>query len=793
MHTIETAVQHPSRMRNMAIIAHVDHGKTTIADRLLAKASMLREQGVAKECRMDTGKMEAERGITIKATSTGLLYTQEGILVNLIDCPGHVDFNSEVSAALRITDGALVVVDCVEGVCVQTETVLRQALEEGVTPVLFLNKVDRAIGELQLSPEEAYVRFGCTIAAVNAIISEYNEAFEVCPTKGTVIFGSGLFGWAFTLRSLAAARGMRCKSQHLWGEWYADAKANKIVKVPPSATDERTFVSQVLQPLYRLHTIAADGDESKLAAFAKRQGLTMPPAEARVKDTARALLRKWLPCADAIVQTAAAHLPAPFTSQQVRATSLYDGPESDLACQTMASCDPEGPLMVYITKLVPMPEGKKLIALGRVFSGTARPGEKVTVIEPQYGQRHKAKITAVKIMMVDKMLDLDSAPAGALVGLLGIDRLGTVTSDPEACALRALALKVSPVVSVAVSAKKKAETSRLVETLRHLAKTDMSLLLEHDDETGEHCLVGTGELHIESALHDLAEMLPSGLGFNAGEPAVRARETVGGQGEICLAKSGNKHNRIYARAVPLSEEVESLLEQGALTNDTDEKQRADLLSAEGWDRSEARRKVLRISGSNILVDCTEGLNMQEVMEHLAAAFDSVMAGGVLTHSPTVGVRMEIHDGTRWHKERTHRGPAQMVEPARRAFMATLLTASTRLREPIFRVQVQVPEEMAEKVCSTLKQRRGVITDYSVERLATVEAHVPVEQSFGLSGELRKVTAGYAFPQCEFCKWKEIPGDPLQPGTLASATVAKTRARKKLPEKLPVASDLMDKL
>jgi len=268
----------------------------------------------------------------------------------------------------------------------------------------------------------------------------------------------------------------------------------------------------------------------------------------------------------------------------------------------------------------------------------------------------------------------------------------------------------------------------------------------------------------------------------------------GGEGEICLAKSGNKHNRIYARAVPISEEVEALLEQGTLTNDTDEKQRADLLSADpGWDRSEARRKVLRISGNNILVDCTEGLNMQEVMEHLAVAFDSVMVGGVLTHSPTAGVRMEIHDGTRWHKERTHRGPAQMVEPARRAFMATLLTASPRLREPIFRVQVQVPEAMAEKVCSTLKQRRGVITGYSVERLATVEAHVPVAQSFGVSGELRKATAGYAFPMCEFCKWKEIPGDPLLPDSLASATVDKTRARKKMPAKLPVASDLMDKL
>lgn len=797
MRTIADAAQMPARMRNLAIIAHVDHGKTTIADRLLAKASMLREQGVAKACKMDTGTMEAERGITIKATSTGLLYRDENLLINLIDCPGHVDFNGEVTAALRITDGALVVVDCVEGVCVQTETVLRQALEEGVRPILFLNKVDRAIGELQLSPEDAYTRFASTIDAVNVIIREYREDFTVHPEDNTVIFGSGLFGWAFTLASFAAAtprlQHLACNTKFLWGDRWANKSTGKIVKSPPSAGAERTFVANVLQPLYRLHHIADTGDIEKLAQFVKRNALPMPAQEPRCKDMVRSLLRKWLNCADTIVSTAAARLPSPFESQRERAEQLYTGDASDAACVSMRRCDANGPLIVYITKLVPLGEGKKLIALGRVFSGTVRPGQKVNVIEHSHDKQISGKISSVKMVMVDKMESLDSAPAGALVGLVGIDKLGTVVSDPATCSMRAPCLAVSPVVSVAVSAKNKSDTARVVDALRRLAKTDASLTLEHDEETDEHCLVGAGELHIESALHDLGETLPAGVQFNASEPAVRCREMATEEGRVCLAKSSNKHNRIFARAVPLDMATEDLLERGVVTQQTDEKTRSEEFAAVGWDRNEARKKVARISGSNVLVDCTTGLNINEVLEHLAAAFDSVIAAGVLAGSPVVGVRMEIHEGTKWHKDRKHRGPAEMVPAATRAFKATLLTASPRLREPIFEVKVQVPEAMADKTCSVLKQLRGDIRQLEYDRLITVEAHVPVEESFGLSGELRKVTAGYAFPQCAFSHWREIPGNPLEAGNLASAVVEKTRTRKRLPPQVPTVESLEDKL
>merc|ERR1719270_2040358 len=250
-------------IRNMSVIAHVDHGKSTLTDSLVAKAGII-AASKAGECRAtDTRKDEQERCITIKSTAISMYFEmlqkdldfckQEkaktadgkdelGFLINLIDSPGHVDFSSEVTAALRVTDGALVVVDCVSGVCVQTETVLRQAIAERIRPVLMMNKMDLALLTLQLEKEDLYQTFQRIIENVNVIVGTYGEDdgpmgdIQVDPKNGTVGFGSGLHGWAFTLKDFAKMYVNKFKIEEsalmkrLWGNQFYHQKEKKWYK-----------------------------------------------------------------------------------------------------------------------------------------------------------------------------------------------------------------------------------------------------------------------------------------------------------------------------------------------------------------------------------------------------------------------------------------------------------------------------------------------------------------------------------------------------------------------------------
>uniref|UniRef100_A0A8C5X5E0 Elongation factor 2 n=1 Tax=Malurus cyaneus samueli TaxID=2593467 RepID=A0A8C5X5E0_9PASS len=292
---IRAIMDKKANIRNMSVIAHVDHGKSTLTDSLVCKAGIIASARAGETRFTDTRKDEQERCITIKSTAISLFYELSendlafikqskdgsGFLINLIDSPGHVDFSSEVTAALRVTDGALVVVDCVSGVCVQTETVLRQAIAERIKPVLMMNKMDRALLELQLEPEELYQTFQRIVENVNVIISTYGEGesgpmgnIMIDPVLGTVGFGSGLHGWAFTLKQFAemyvakfAAKGdaqlspaERAKKvedmmKKLWGDRYFDPATGKFSKSATSPDGKklpRTFCQLILDPIFKV-------------------------------------------------------------------------------------------------------------------------------------------------------------------------------------------------------------------------------------------------------------------------------------------------------------------------------------------------------------------------------------------------------------------------------------------------------------------------------------------------------------------------------------------------------------
>ncbi|CAM5112804.1 unnamed protein product [Eretmochelys imbricata] len=545
---IRAIMDKKSNIRNMSVIAHVDHGKSTLTDSLVSKAGIIASAKASETRFTDTQKDEQERCITIKSTAISLYYELSdndlafikeykdgsGFLINLIDSPGHVDFSSEVTAALRVTDGALVVVDCVSGVCVQTETVLCQAVAERIKPVLMMNKMDCALLELQLEPEELYQTFQRIVESVNvhlwrshgrdAMLS--GEDFMLIPPQlviieslppplvslmidpliGTVGFRSGLHGWAFTLKQFAEmyvakfdAKGEKAQlppAEHskkvedmmkkLWGEKYFDPATGKFSKSATSPDGKklpRTFCQLILDPIFKIFDAIMNFNKEETAKLIEKLNIKLDAKDGdkEGKPLLKAVMRHWLPAGDALLQMITMHLPSPVTAQKYRCELLYEGPPDDEAAMGVKNCDPKGPLMMCISKMVPTSDKGRFYAFGRVFSGIVSTGQKVRIMGPNYtpGKKEDLFLKSVQrtILMMGRYVEpIEKVPCGNIVGLVGVDQFlvktGTITTFEHAHNMRVMKFSVSPVVRVAVEAKNPADLPKLVEGLKRLAKSD---------------------------------------------------------------------------------------------------------------------------------------------------------------------------------------------------------------------------------------------------------------------------------------------------------------------------------
>jgi len=743
-------------------------------------------------------------------------------LINLIDSPGHVDFSSEVTAALRVTDGALVVVDCVEGVCVQTETVLRQALGERIKPVLMVNKMDRALLELQLDQEEAYQSFAKTIETANVIISTYHDDalgdVQVYPEKGTVAFGSGLHGWGFTLSKFANMYAKKFGVEkeklmtRLWGENYFDAKAKKWKK---SATSEegkplkRAFCQFVLDPIYRLFHSIMNHESEKVNKMLGSLGIVLKGDEKDQvgKPLLKTVMKKFLPAADALLEMIVLHLPSPAIAQKYRVDVLYEGPLDDECATAIRNCDPEGPLMLYVSKMIPTSDKGRFYAFGRVFSGKCSTGQKVRIMGPNYQPGKKDDLFVKNIQRTVLMMGrytepIEDCPCGNTIGLVGIDQYllksGTITTSETAHNLRVMKFSVSPVVRVAVEPKNPSDLPKLVEGLKRLSKSDPCVRC-YIEESGEHIVAGAGELHLEICLKDLQDEF-TGVELKTTDPVVSFRETVTDKSnQTCLSKSPNKHNRLYLTAEPFADGLSEAIEDGKITPRDDPKARARELSEKyGWDVTEARKIWCfgpETTGPNTLVDVSKGVQyLNEIKDSFVAAFQWATKEGVLCEENMRSIKYNIHDVT-LHTDAIHRGGGQIIPTARRVIYACQLTASPRLMEPVYLVEIQCPESAMGGIYATLNRRRGHVISEEQRPgtpLYNVKAYLPVMESFGFTADLRSATSGQAFPQCVFDHWQVIQGDPLVPGKPQDIVLA-TRKRKGLALEIPPLDRFLDKL
>merc|ERR1711936_1437359 len=775
-------------IRNMSVIAHVDHGKSTLTDSLVSKAGIIAAAKAGETRATDTRKDEQDRCITIKSTAISMFFkmdekdlsfikqpisktkdgkNEDGFLINLIDSPGHVDFSSEVTTALRVTDGALVVVDCVSGVCVQTETVLRQAIAERIRPVLFMNKMDRALLELQLGQEELFQTFQRIVENVNVIIATYGGADEdgpmgclyVSPENGTVGFGSGLHGWAFTLKQFAEMYAAKFKidldkmMKHLWGDYFYDAKGKKWVKAMSASAPKRGFVQWILDPIYKAFKSIMEEKKEDIAKIMKVCGVVFKGDDKELvgKPQLKAFMRTWLPAGETLLQMIAIHLPSPLTAQNYRMEMLYEGPKDDAVALAFKNCDADGPLMAYISKMVPTSDKGRFYAFGRVFAGTIATGQKVRIMGPNFVPGSKTDLYNKQIqrtiLMMGRYIEaIDDVPSGNLVGLVGVDqylvKTGCISTYEGAHNMKQMKFSVSPVVRVAVQCKTPADLPKLVEGLKRLSKSD-PMVQVFSEESGEHIIAGAGELHLEICLKDLEEDHAC-IPIVKTDPVVSYRETVTDHSSVmCLSKSPNKHNRLYMKAQPFPDGLSDEIEDKKITPRDEPKARARYLADKyEWDVNDAR-KIWAFGpdqdGANMVIDVTKGVQfLNEIKDSVKSGFDWASKEGVLCDENMRGIRFDLHDVT-LHADAIHRGGGQIIPTARRVLYACCMTAGPRLMEPVYLVEIQFPENAVGGIYGVLNRRRGHVFEEAQTPgtpMFVVKAYLPVNESFGFTADLR---------------------------------------------------------
>jgi elongation factor 2 len=712
------------RIRNTSIIAHVDHGKTTLSDSLLAAAGIISEQVAGQKLFLDSWELEQKRQMTVFASNISLVHTYKGVdyLINLIDTPGHIDFSGNVTRSLRAVDGALVVVDAVEGPMTQTETVLMQALRERVKPILFINKVDRLIRELKLTPEEIQKKFARIITRINSIIERYappehKKDWQVKVEDGRVAFGSAL---------------------HKWGLNLPHMKAKGI-----------TFKDII-------------------------DAYTGEPEEIRRKVEA---LSKRMPVYEPVLDMFCEHLPSPLEAQPYRQSQIWPGDPNSPVGKAMAKVDPNGPLLMCITFIEVDPHSG-VVAIGRVFSGTVEKGKTVRLVT----SRQKGGIQQVYMSMATDRVIVERIPAGNIAALSGLPSIHvgeTIAEEGvETAPFEALKYVSDPVVTVAVEPEDVKDLPLFDKVIHKLTLEDPNLHFKIDKESGQYLLSGMGELHLEVTAYRMQE---AGLKVRMSKPIVIYRETISRdyKGPPVMGKSPNKHNRLWVTVERLQPEVIEAIKAGKINEMQTRDERQKILMKEfGWPTEDARN-VIAIEGTNVLVNRIKGRQyVEEVLDHVKSGFRDAVTTGVLAKEPMYGLKVNLED-ILIHEDPVHRGPAQILPMTWRPIWGAFLLSEPKLLEPILSFECKVPNDFVSPVITLLQKRRGKILDMvNEEDMVIVKAELPVAESFGIADELRSSTQGRAFWATQFSRWAPVPE------SMQAEVIRQIRERKGLPPTPP---------
>ena len=705
-------------IRNIGTAAHIDHGKTTLSDNLIFGAGMMSEDLAGKQLMLDFDEQESARGITINAANASMVHEHKGndYLINLIDTPGHVDFGGDVTRAMRALDGVIVVVCAVEGIMPQTETVIRQALKEKVKPVLFINKVDRLIAELQVTPEDMMQRFGKIITEVNKLISrivpdEFKKDWMVDAQTGTVAFGSAYHNWATSIPFMA--------------------KKNVNFK--------------------QIYDFMEKEQRKELAQAAPLHEVLL----------------------DMIVEK----LPSANVAQKYRIPHIWRGESEEEIGQSMVNAKADGDSAFMVTKVVLDPHAGE-IAVGRLFSGSIKKGDQMYVA----GMPNANRVQSVGMFVGGDRIATEIVTAGNIIAVSGLRDAqsgSTVSSNKEMTPFERIVHNSDPVVTTAIEAKHTKDLPKLVEVLRAVAKSDPSIQIDSNLETGEHLMSGMGELHLEITEYRIKN--EHGVEITTSPPIVVYRETVAMKSPGNFeGKSPNKHNRYYITVEPLEEDIREAIVDGTIPSGNIKKAKdvARQLIDMGWTKVHGRG-VLCIENGCVFIDATKGIqNLFETRELLIEAFNEVVKRGPRANEKMMGVKIILNDA-KLHEDAIHRGPAQTIPAVRNAINGALVSAGVALLEPKQHVYINVPQDLMGSVTGEMSQRRAEIAGMETEGdMAVITAKAPVKEMFGFASEIRSATGGRALWSTEFAGYEALPRE------LIDGITEEIRKRKGLKAEMP---------
>ena len=717
-------IKDKNQIRNFGVIAHVDHGKTTMSDSLLAHSGIIAPSAAGKALALDYMQEEQERGITIVQANVTLHYKQNDneYVINMIDTPGHVDFSGRVIRSLRAIDGAVVVCDAVEGIMTQTETVTRMSLEERVRPVLYINKIDRLIKELRLTPEAMQEKLASVVTSFNNLIDtyaepEYKEKWKVSIQDGSVTFGSAKDKWGFNV-DIMKEKGVSFKD-----------------------------------------VITAYSDEGDVNVLVEK-----------------------VPLAEAILGMVVKHHPPPHVAQKYRVPKIWKGDlDSDIG-KAILNCDDNGPAVMMVVNMQMDPAAGP-VAIGRLFSGTVKDGDTVNLIDTH----REARIQSVNFFMGNQREMVGQLSAGNIPALLGLTeaRAGqTVSTTKGIEVFEGIKYVSEPVVQMAIEPKHPKDLPKMIEILKRLTIEDPNLIIKINEESGETIMAGMGVLHLEIATNQIKE---AGLDLVTSEPLINYRETITQPTEPIMAKSPNRHNKIFMRVEPLEPEIAEMCRTGELGEMKDKKEMTKILRDHGWEPDVAKKVMRFDSRGNIMINGTKGVQfIDESSDSILSGFDEVMKEGPLAREQMRDCKFTFTHFVP-HEDTAHRGLSQLGPASRRACLASVLLAQSVILEPILGIEVRVPQDLVGNVASVLSGKRGKVIDMQQKGVVSIViGEVPASETFDISQVMRGQTAGKAMWNTFFKSWSPIPK------SLVAQLIPDIRKRKGLSPEPPKAEEFIDR-